>query len=543
MKNKEIEKYLHSAVNHSVPDVLDRILSGCEGEQGKVIEMTQKKNHIKKWIAAAAAVVLVVLAGTAVGIGAYNQVDSIIALDVNPSVSLKINRNERVLEASAGNGDGELILKDMDLKNTDLDVAVNAIIGSLLKNGFIDELSNSILVSVEGENIEKCGALKQRLAEEIDNLLRSNLVKGSILSQVVPEDNEQLRQIAEEYDISIGKAALVQKIVKKNPALKLVELVKMPINDLNLLAEAGTGSLEDITVSGSASDKAYIGEEKAKQAAFERAGVKQADVSRLEVELDCENHTMVYDVEFYSKGKEYEIAVDALSGKILLYDVESDDNKDKNDGKDDGDEESDQDKENKNTNNQSSNGGEASSRPASSVVSHKDHDDDDRDDKDDDATPPSSTVVSYIGLQKAKDIALRHAGASPGSAKKMEGEFETGRTPHYDVSFVFDGYEYDYEIDAANGKILDSEKEKTKETAQNVSNNSTLQLIGEKRAKEIALANAGLSTGTVRELECELERGRIAIYEITFIYEGTEYQYEIDAYNGNIRDFEKEKDD
>lgn len=551
MKNREIETYLHDAVAHSVPDVLEQVVSGCERKREKVIEMTSNKKHIKRWAAVAAAVVILALAGVGVGAGAYYHVDSIIALDVNPSVELKINRGERVLEANAKNGDGELILKDMDLKNTDLDVAVNAIIGSMLKNGFIDELQNSILISVEGENGEKCDSLKQKIAQEIDSLLRSSSVDGSVLSQVVPIDDEALRTLAEENGISLGKASLIQKIIEKNPALKFEELAKMPINDLNLLSESKNASLDNVSVSGSASDKAYIGEEKAKQAAFDRAGVKAAGVSRLEVELDCENGAMVYEVEFYSGGREYDVTVDALTGKILFYDTEADktpgrDDDDKDDDRND-DNDRDDDDYSASSRPDNGSGSNVSSRPNggngnSSAARPNDKDDDDGNHN----TQTSSTAqASYIGAQKAKEIAFRHAGVSASSAKKVEAELEKGRNPHYDISFISGNTEYDYEIDAVSGKILDYEKEYTHDGNQSASSAApSKQLIGESRAREIALKHAGLSQSAVRELECELDRDDgTVVYEVSFKNGGFEYQYDIDAYSGSIRDFEKEKDD
>lgn len=49
---------------------------------------------------------------------------------------------------------------------------------------------------------------------------------------------------------------------------------------------------------GVASDKAYIGQEKAKQIAFEHAGVTQSDVRKLEIEMDYEYGVMVYELDF-----------------------------------------------------------------------------------------------------------------------------------------------------------------------------------------------------------------------------------------------------
>ena len=151
MNNREIEERIKCAVEHSVPDVRQALLSQCNEVEGKVIGMNdntvRKKTGWRKYAAMAAALIL--LLG---GVGIYRQssaVDSIIELDVNPSIELSVNKKERVVEAKALNDDAATIMEEMDLKGADLDVAVNALIGSMLKHGYLSELQNSILISVE----------------------------------------------------------------------------------------------------------------------------------------------------------------------------------------------------------------------------------------------------------------------------------------------------------------------------------------------------------------------------------------------------------
>ena len=45
-------------------------------------------------------------------------------------------------------------------------MAVNALIGSLLQRGYVDELANSILISVEDGDSVRGAALQQELAAE-----------------------------------------------------------------------------------------------------------------------------------------------------------------------------------------------------------------------------------------------------------------------------------------------------------------------------------------------------------------------------------------
>ncbi len=68
-----------------------------------------------------------------------------------------------------------------------------------------------------------------------------------------------------------------------------------------------------------------IGEDKAKQIALEKAGLKAENVTRLKAEYDIDDGVKSYEVEFVSGGFEYDYDIDATSGKILKESKEKDD--------------------------------------------------------------------------------------------------------------------------------------------------------------------------------------------------------------------------
>ena len=133
------------------------------------------------------------------------------------------------------NEDAALILDDMPLAGVDIDVATNAIIGSMVKNGYLSELSNSILLSVSSDDAQKSAEVTARLTGEINAALGS--FQGSVIAQQLTTD-EEIQSIAATYDISEGKASLVRSIHAALPMLAEKDLAAMSINDLNLLAES-----------------------------------------------------------------------------------------------------------------------------------------------------------------------------------------------------------------------------------------------------------------------------------------------------------------
>ena len=158
------------------------------------------------------------------------------------------------------------------------------------------------------------------------------------------------------------------------------------------------------------------------------------------------------------------------------------------------------------------------------------------------AATSTSTSSTDIGAEKAKEIALQHAGVSASNAVfvKAEREYDDGRLT-YDVDFYAGNKEYDYEILASNGTILSYDADIEGYRIPSSTSTSSSGYIGVERAKEIALQHAGLSASGVNFVKAELDYddGR-AEYEIEFHHNFREYEYTIDAASGTILEAERD---
>lgn len=427
MKNNEINDKLKSAYEKMTPDILSSVLSDCGQTNEKIIIIPQKrrKSMIKKItsIAVSAAILLGVgLIGASYVLN--NTVSSVVSLDVNPSVEIRVNKNEKVLGVNALNDDGKAIVGDMDFSGNSLDVTVNALIGSMLRNGFLSDVTNSILVSVDGKDDKLTDEIRQKVADEISALLTTDTFTGAVLSQTVSADNT-LRSKADEYGITAGKAQLIEQITSQNLFYTFEELVPLSINELNLISMSGNLHLENVDSSGKASDKAYIGEEAAKEIAFERAGISDSDIIKYEAEIDYKNGVMVYDIEFRTSVNEYEYEIDALSGDVVSYEKEDERSSHKTE----------------------------TSAPESSAA--------------------QDNLSEYIGEAAAQNAAFTHAGVSEADAYEIETELDHEKSVVcYEVEFKCGGYEYEYSIDALNGSVLKYDRE-TDDDYHNVSHHKS----------------------------------------------------------------------
>lgn len=462
MKNIEnkINKAFH---NIDLPEFDNKKLNEKKG----IVYMEKKKRNMIPYLVTACTLVFCLL----IGFGVYNnnfKVASRIGIDVNPSIELKINKKNKVIDVIANNEDGNKILSDMDLNGSDMNVAINALIGSMVKNGYIDELANSILISVEGNSLEE----NEKLRQEIVNKLNANLANNnfSIVSQTVSNESE-LESIANQYNISLGKAKLIQDIIANNNLLTYEELANLSINELNLISSNN----ENIKVEGSASDKAYIGYDKAKEIALNHAGV--TDVTNYQVEMDYDE-VIVYEIEFRADNAKYEYEINATTGDIMEYDI--DNHKNVND-----------------SNNNSSNNN----------------------------TGNNTNNNSTISRDRAKEIALSHAGIT-GNVSNYKIELDDNS---YEIEFRYNNKEYDYDI-SLSGKIL---KYSIDNDYDDDDYNETHASISRDKAKEIALNHAGVSD--VYNFKIELDDNK---YEIEFRVGYQEYEYEINATTGKIISYE-----
>lgn len=410
MTDRQIEESLRRAVNETAPDMLGDLMSelGLERTQPEMpapLEMaapveeaaqtaeaagperrpvvTAKKGAGRRWsraLAGCAAVFLVFLGGFAM-FGQGDKVNAVVGLDVNPSIEISVDSKGRVVSVDAVNEEGQKILEDMDLKKDDVSDACNVVVDKLRQDGYLTPKSNSVLVSVRSQDPEAGRTLEEKLSGSINEYLGSGEIKPAIVGQYV-EETEDLDAFASDNNISLGKASLIKNIVAAGKAKATEEsLLKLSTQELVLLSQT-RGGAGDVTY-GQADTSEYISREQARDSAFAAAGISGADATGVEVEFDCDDGVIVYEVEFTAGGREYDYDIDATTGKVVTYESErddgdvDDDRDDRDDRDDDEDIESDDDRDDDDADDDRNDRDDDDD-------DDRDGDDDDDDDRDDD---------------------------------------------------------------------------------------------------------------------------------------------------------------
>ena len=230
-----LKEHLKSAVEQLLPDKAEKIWAQpVEKASGDEWFLDGLDRHLHT---AAKVVKLVSAAAACFAVAVFSyyiivlQSQATVYLDVNPSIQFELNSRDEVVSAEAANQDGKTILEDMDLHHTDLDIAVNAILGSMVKHGYLGQAEDMVLLSVDSSNRNKSEKLRTEISEEISSCLDSMVGSVSVFDQDVYVDDE-LKAMAEQYKITPGKAELIRKLTSENPKLNYAELAVLPIKDL-----------------------------------------------------------------------------------------------------------------------------------------------------------------------------------------------------------------------------------------------------------------------------------------------------------------------
>jgi len=182
-----------------------------------------------------------------------------------------------------------------------------------------------------------------------------------------------------------------------------------------LLAFAG------IKVGASVMNNQGIGLDQATKVALQNAGFEESDVTLLRGHFDRDDGISTYDIEFRgSDGFDYDYVISANDGTII----------------------------------------EANRELAELLSGAQNQQDSGQAQESTSQSGGSSQDTNYISADKAQSIALQHAGVSASDATFRKAHLDRDDGIYvYELEFVSGDLEYDYEIHATTGAILDWDRD------------------------------------------------------------------------------------
>ncbi|HIY29497.1 MAG TPA: PepSY domain-containing protein [Candidatus Mediterraneibacter avicola] len=210
-----------------------------------------------------------------------------------------------------------------------------------------------------------------------------------------------------------------------------------------ILAAAALASAVVLGVFTGCGNDSDIGREAALEAALNDAGVSESDATRLKVSEDRDDGRKVYEIRFDVAEKEYDYEIQASDGTILSSDVEINENYAADDV----------------LNDDSSQTGTDQTVSDQGASQNQTGTQDQAGNQDQGNTGSGSSSGAAISQDEAVQIALERVPGATAQDVRIELDRDDGRYK-YEGEIIYNNTEYDFEIDANSGTILEWSEER-----------------------------------------------------------------------------------
>jgi hemerythrin superfamily protein len=181
-----------------------------------------------------------------------NASDSIITLDINPSIELTV-RKEIVKSVRALNDDAKDYVNGLEGKS--LNESFDLIIKTAKDHNLAEDGKITIIMGTEDN------ANSKQFEDLLQSACSKNEVNGNI---IVPVITEEAKQEAQKHGVSPAKAAYIMETVKENENLTFEEMIDKPSEEIYEMKETGKYCDKDYSLVGDYCEK-VIKEEKPKE--------------------------------------------------------------------------------------------------------------------------------------------------------------------------------------------------------------------------------------------------------------------------------------
>lgn len=189
------------------------------------IEFSERKSFMNKKILFASIAGVSVVAASVVTIcvvknaNIVQEANALVSVDVNPSVELVVDKNNKVMSVRGDNDEGKMIVYEEDLVDKDLKEALEIIIkveneSGYLLNGNVTVDQNNIKISISSDK-----EAYDQLVNDVKSYISDACEKFNITS-TIKEINKYTRSELEEY------------VLKQDPSLKKEDVQNMSMEQL-----------------------------------------------------------------------------------------------------------------------------------------------------------------------------------------------------------------------------------------------------------------------------------------------------------------------
>lgn len=288
----------------SIGKINDELIADAESEAN-----TKRKPGWAKLGTMAACLALVLCTGIATHAIRSNATAGTFTMDVNPSVEYTIAKSGAVKSIRSLNSDAENALSDVALGKQSVETALTRTVAAYEACGYMENGEATVLISFDSR-LDANAELKASLSAEIQQALEQTDAVGTLVFHSELTENAEAAKIAEEFHVSLGRADWILTAANKT-GLPTDEVARMSLDELLKFQEAS--GIASVSVSK------FISLEEAKKIALKDAKLDELvqKIVFTREELSRNQGKPCYLLEFYTGTNQYFYQIDAKSGSII----------------------------------------------------------------------------------------------------------------------------------------------------------------------------------------------------------------------------------
>lgn len=261
---------------------------------------------------------IIILAVAVVGVALTRPANSL-TMDVNPSIEIITNRLDRVVEIKPLNNDARDLLEDFDPGNRNLESTVNDLVDLLILTGHIrGGEDNIVMITVKDDSVDS--RLVNKVNQAIQAMLENKQIEATILNQAIASSDRDANQT--------GVQLAAKRIQEMDERLTAEEIESMTVKELIQYSNKNNIAIESLfrvvagNINESTSSGAVISREKAKEIALAQVN---GEIIKIELDDLHDDDDPEYEIKILADGVIYEIEIDAYTGRVVKFERDDDD--------------------------------------------------------------------------------------------------------------------------------------------------------------------------------------------------------------------------
>ncbi len=252
MKKSNFEEKVSTSFKSLTPDILDKIKSSNEfhvPKKERKYDFSRLFNRRFTYSLTSVFILAIVLFSI---LSSGTKLDPVVAstvtLDINPSIEITLDSSDNVINITAINTDGDLLIdRNIKFRGLSLDRTIEIIIAKAISRGFIIDSvdGNTILIDVSSNNFDN----RTRIEESLESIITQEMrrankplnIRRENRDELSKDENIDLETNSRHYKISLAKLHLINRIIDIDSSYKIIDLKDFSIRVLyNILDDLDT---------------------------------------------------------------------------------------------------------------------------------------------------------------------------------------------------------------------------------------------------------------------------------------------------------------